>query len=389
MGGAGGEPSAGAAGTTSAGAAGSPTAGTGGTTTAGAGGAAGSGTAGASAGSVGAGAGGKSGSGGACAGVTTKTTPKTLPVDVILAVDNSGSMINEINFIQQKLNAFSSAIVASGIDMHVVLVSGQYTCLFGNCNPPFQTGMCLPAPLGSGNCPADTNPPNYTHAYAFVDSTDGLLVLKSSFPKWKGALRPDAKKTIVIVTDDDATMAPYDAVSFPNAEVGAAAKFISDFTALDPVLLKDWKMAGIYSYSMCPSAAAEGKVWREIIKQTGGIQGDLCKQDFQPILDELQKAVVVGTQIPCQWKIPAPPPGLMFDPAQVNVVYTDGGNQQNTVPFAKNAAGCSVSQGGWYFDNDAAPTTVLACPATCGTIKNDPMASVAVTFGCERIGFKN
>ncbi|MCC6644082.1 MAG: hypothetical protein IT374_00720 [Polyangiaceae bacterium] len=335
---------------------------------------------------------GGAGKGGACAGVTSKTTPKTLPVDVIFVIDNSGSMNDEIDFIQSKMNAFSSAIGTSGIDIHVVMVSALKGCLFGplqGCNPLFLQGFCLPAPFGSGSCPADANPPAYTHPNTYVNSNDGMNVVMKSWPQWKDALRMGAKKTMVVVTDDDVTVAPYAADGFPNGEVGGAAKFIADFTALDPALLKDWKMAGIYAFTKCASAAAEGKVWREAVNQTGGLHGDLCKQDLQPILDDLQKAVVVGTQIACQWKLPPPPPGLALDPNQVNVVYTDGGGADHEVLYAKGPATCSPAGGGWYFDDEVNPTTVLACPSTCATIQADPKASVAVTFGCERKGVKN
>lgn len=41
--------------------------------------------------------------------------------------------------------------------------------------------------------------------------------------------------------------------------------------------------------------------------------------------------------------------------------------------------------GGWYYDNDAAPTRVLLCPASCTraqTLVSGGAASVSVEFGC-------
>lgn len=344
------------------------------------------------AGKGGAGAGGgisTSGSGGsmpiddACAGFVEKADAKVLPADIIWAIDTSGSMSEESTFVQQKLNAFAGGILGTGIDVRVVMVAAEYGCpLAGWCPPLPIEGVCIVPPLGSGGCPKDNNPPLYLHDTTTVNSNDGLNVLLATFPKWKANLRPEATKTIIVVTDDDATATPYGPSAFPDGAKGSAKKFIADFTAQDPALLKGWKMSGIYSFTKCQTAAAIGSVWDEIVTQTGGVKGDLCTQNFQPIFNDLAKGIVSGAKLACTWKIPVPPAGQTFDPSKVNVHFTAGSGAQSDLLFVQSAKDCDPKEGGWYYDDPQKPTAVVACPASCGVIQADSAAKIAVQFGC-------
>ncbi len=319
----------------------------------------------------------------ACTGVNEAAETQYQPADIIWAVDTSCSMFEEAAFVQNNMNAFSQQIIASGIDVHVVLVSTY--------------AICISPPLGApGGCPSsmpgsDNNLPVFFHDHnpgfdpfgltGGVQSTDGLNVLKKTFATWGGLLRAGASHWVVIVTDDDASDAPYGTAGTPAA---GATQFINDFKALSPHLA-DFKMAGIYSHSACPSAANEGKVWREIISQTGGVHGDLCTQDFKPVFDELTKQVVTGSKpLECEWGIPPPPSGQNFDPSRVNVELSGSGGTETV--FGVPAAGdCDPTLGGWYYDNPGNPTRVIACQATCDKIKTDTSSAIDIAFGCATI----
>jgi hypothetical protein len=295
-------------------------------------------------------------------------------------------MSDEMASVQQKMNNFAQGILSVGIDVRVVLLAEHFNCSdpFWNCTsiiPP--DGMCLLPPLGSGQCPADQNLPVYWHPNVTIGSTDGLEQIINSYGLWKDALRPDSVKFLVAVTDDDARAGVYAPESFPDGVKGSAAKFIQDFTALDPTVLTGFKMSGIYCFTNCPAAAAEGKVWNEIVNQTNGVKGDLCKQDFQPIFNELAKGVQAAAKLDCTWKIPPPPPGEKFDAGLVNVKYTSSGGAEEDILFAGAADKCDPAKGGWYYDNPADPKAVVACPATCTKIQADAQGKIDVLFGCE------
>jgi hypothetical protein len=145
-------------------------------------------------------------------------------------------------------------------------------------------------------------------------------------------------------------------------------------------------MSGIYSFTQCPSAAAVGTVWKDIIDQTGGIHRDLCQQSFQPIFDDLATGIITGSQkLDCQWTIPPPPPGQTFDPNKVNVRFTDSNNMQKDILFADSQAACDPVKGGWYYDDNANPATIYACPASCTEIQAVTTGKIDILFGCETI----
>ena len=100
----------------------------------------------------------------------SQTADNTIqPADIIWAVDNGGNMQEDIQFVRDNLNRFSQQIVDSGIDVHLVMISdaldpdvvSQATPLGGPSGD--WRSICIDPPLGSGNCPDDTNLPNYLH----------------------------------------------------------------------------------------------------------------------------------------------------------------------------------------------------------------------------------
>jgi hypothetical protein len=316
------------------------------------------------------------------------------PADIIWAVDTSGSMIDEAAAVQTNINAFSQQIVASGIDAHVVMLA-SYPFFF-------LPGVCVPAPLGSGSCPPtapDTNLPGFWHhPTAMIDSVDGAWKLITLFPDYKFMLRPNALKYIVVVTDDDSRTTggsgdpgPYD--NQPD-------KFITDYSNLDPMLKNaaggpNWKLSGIYSFTQCSNAAAVGLVWKDIITKTGGIHGDICSclnatacaQTFQAVFDELATKIIEGSQpLTCEWQIPPPPNGEQLDPNKVNVDFIDQVNgTSEPIYHVNDAASCDPTLGGWYYDDNAAPKVVKACPASCNKITAAVSGKINVVFGCATV----
>jgi hypothetical protein len=92
------------------------------------------------------------------------------------------------------------------------------------------------------------------------------------------------------------------------------------------------------------------------------------------------RTMVVNKPVQCEFKRPDPQNGEMFDKGKVNVTYTTGG-QTTKVGKANNMAECPPA-GGWYYDNEDAPTKILVCPATCTAIQSTPDVDVSVLLGC-------
>ena len=334
----------------------------------------------------------------ACEGVSQQAEDRFQPADIVWAIDTSGSMIEEALAVQDNINAFSQQIVASGIDVHVVMLAGYQFLIL--------PGICVPGPLGSGFCPpqnTDSNPPHFFHHPAsFVDSVDAARILVQLFNDYRHMLRPGALKHLVVVTDDNSATAE-GSTGNPGVYDNDPDRFINDFTALDPMLADPvtgapaWKMSGIYAQSMCANAANVGTVWKEVIDRTGGVHGDICacppgqpapcQQTFQAVFNELATKIAQGAvPLDCEWGIPPAPQGQLFDPGLVNVEFADDDlGTKETIGSVPDPSSCDPVLGGWYYDDPVNPTRVIACPQSCDKIKSVAHGRVDIAFGCQTI----
>jgi hypothetical protein len=311
--------------------------------------------------------------------VSAEAQAELQPADIIIAVDTSGSMDEESAEVQANLNNFATIISNSGIDVHVVLIA--------------DSSVCIPAPLGAGACPgADENLPKYQHVQQGVGSTNALDLIVSTYPQWKASLRPNATKTLAVVSDD-------------NSDT-SAADFTNLLLALDPPMFQGFKFDAIVSFEnpatcvsgciqnfcqgcgkCCPScmvlAANEGAVYKQLVQQTSGVSGDLCDQNFDPVFQDMATGIVQNSKLSCDYTIPPVPAGETFEAGKVNVLYTPGGGMpQAILNVPGGAPDCGMS-GGWYYDNIASPTKILMCPATCAILQADAKGKIEIQFGCE------
>ena len=76
---------------------------------------------------------------------------------------------------------------------------------------------------------------------------------------------------------------------------------------------------------------------------------------------------------------------MFFERDRINVFVTEAGAASRIGKVA-DAASCD-ERGGWYYDDESAPTTVELCPATCDAVQPEPgiARGVDVQFGCQTI----
>ncbi len=92
-----------------------------------------------------------------------------------------------------------------------------------------------------------------------------------------------------------------------------------------------------------------------------------------------------GTALGCTYQIPVPMSGAP-NYQEVNIIYTPGGGgSPQTIPYVMSAAQCPASGNAWYYDNPTAPTEIILCSSTCGTIEADTTGSVGITLGCQTV----
>jgi hypothetical protein len=300
---------------------------------------------------------------GACTTTDVAAASVKLPVDIIWVIDNSGSMSEEEGYVQTNMNSFASAIAASGVDYHVVVISDT-----GHIN--------VPPPLGGS--------PQLMAINQSVDSHNAFRQILATYPQWQSFLRPSATKHIVVVSDDESDL---DAASFKTMMAALTNPgFPAGFT-LHAIVAESLG----FTLTIPPvadhclgKAAAVGTTYLALQVQTGGVFSSLCDTNWAPVFTALSTAVTQGLALPCNFGIPPPPAGQQLDFGQVNLVYTPTGGAASTVPQVANVGACGPA-GGWYYDNPSQPTQLIACPTTCAAFTADSTGMVAVAFGCATV----
>ncbi len=353
------------------------------------------------------------GQGEGCVGVKARATLEKAPVDIIWVVDNSGSMGPAIDEVTRGINAFAQRIGASNLDYRVIMLSlrGRGSSQGGDSE---RYGVCVPAPLaGDGDC---GNGDRFFHSSVDIRSTQPLEQLlgilgqtrgyRSGEPRggegFRDQLREGATKSIVVVTDDNARLSANDFEHFP----GGVNPFSS--TDLPPGILDGaWQgifdgyiFHGIYgwgstsdprtacTYPSGEKPSASGTTYSTLVSRTGGVRAQICKGSlaWEPFFAEVAKAVEKDARVACDLTIPEAPSGAVLDPQRVNVLIRLPGAPN--IPLKKVAPAACRAEGGWYYDNDVAPTRVTLCPESCalaqeGADRAD--AGVDVEFGCATI----
>lgn len=311
-----------------------------------------------------------------CAGETVMAQQKLRGARVVMVVDNSPSMYFETAEVQDRLNGFAEGISDDGIDIRVAVLSAAATGWY-TTNYVMQ-GICISAPLGSGNCSAepnpggiadDTFPPEFLHVDQYVNSSNSLPVLIELHDDWGPFTEGDDTIHFVVVSDDDSNQ--------------PASYFISHFLEIEPNRVA--KVHAVVPTTDCPEAARIGQVYIDLAELTGGVVGDLCDQDFVGVFQALSNAVVQEAELPCEYEVPTPPDGEEFDPGQVNVEFEDGVGGGYQVGYVESAGDCAGVDHGWYYDDPAMPTSIIVCPQTCEAIQGFVGSSVQIVLGCATI----
>lgn len=322
-----------------------------------------------------------------CASVGEVAEPSLGPATVILFIDNSPSMRDEILWTRDNLNSFSQTVKDEGLDLRVVVIACMED---GDCEGHDNAwGICVPPPLGAdGGCDdppphQDTNLPEYLHVDVRIPSMKGYERVIDTYDQWKDMVRPGTALHFIGISDD--------------TEEWSAEQFNSALLALDPSFA-GYYFHGIFSFQSKEDACAiganepcclyaapggEGVPYHDLVLMTGGVQADLCDQDFDPVFQQFADAVIASATLSCDYEIPPPPDGQTLDPGLVNAVFVDENGDPTVIGQVPSAADCAGVAHGWYYDDPVSPTTVILCPQTCTWIQGREGAELHIEFGCE------
>jgi hypothetical protein len=290
-------------------------------------------------------------------------------------------MSDDIARVKANINKLSDYLTATGLDYRVVMIARVGTGTYDMCTPP-PLGGALTLCTDTTKPLRNSNPPIYRTSNQVVASTNALSLLLSTYDSatvgigWKDALRPEAFKAIIPITDDNSALAAasFDTSLLAKTPAGMFGTAAARRYAAFPIM-------GASAYPSetkgCSTMVNNGPQYISLVKLTAGKWFPLCSTDFGPLFTDIAKSI--AGKVACELSVPPPPAGEVFDPAKVNVLYTPSSGGSVPIP-RDDSAPCASGANGWQYSPDG--KKILLCGTACTGLKADIGGKVSVQFGC-------
>ncbi len=346
------------------------------------------------------------GAGGGCVGTSIKAEP--IPLDIVVMLDQSGSMkdpagngLTKWKTVQNALTSFVQQPKAAGIGIGLQYfglgdpsthgcalkscitdqdcTNGCTTCLpQGVCQSPFNPDIdsCDGSDYAWGEVPIQTLP----GAAAAIQKSLGMHAPGTNtptMPALQGAIQyatiwetkhPDHLTVVALATDGDPSEC--DVVL---SDINAVA---ANGLAAKPSIKTFVIGVGGSTKALDGIASAGGT--------TAAFHVDMNAMATQAFLDAMN--TIRGAAIGCVYKIPPPPSMMTLDFTKVNVSYKPGNNGMPQIfPKVDDKSKCPSNGDAWYYDDNAKPTQIVLCDATCKKLSMDAKAEVDIVLDCKTV----
>lgn len=355
----------------------------------------------------------------ACVVARAETVESKDPVDIIVVVDNSASMGDELAATESNINeSFAEILERSGLDYRMIALTLHRRANrtgFGQS----ATMLCVTEPLsGLDDCTAAPEPRFSERFFQYstrIQSDDSFDVLLDTYAPpfefddredqfgnapqgWSEWLRPGVKKVILEMSDGNENMAADDflrAMSELDPESFGADPGQPGFvfhSIVDIAEKADVSAAYLPTEEVEPqtcttlargvtnSLATSGEVYQEVSRRTGGLRFPLCQPDaYDVVFREIAGRVIAQSDVACDFPVPEAPAGRTLDLESVSVVIEHDltGTAANTLGQARLAADCGADA--FFIEGGR----IQLCPEVCSSVRGEEGARVDVLFGCE------
>jgi hypothetical protein len=297
---------------------------------------------------------------------------ESVPLDIYIMFDTSGSMLNEVAGGQTRLQAIQQAAAEFLRDPASEGI-GVGIGYFGN--QPLGDTSCDEAAYATPDVEVTTD---HEAIIASLDArsptgetpTAAALRGACGYARAEQEAHPERALVILLMTDGK-----------PEAPIscgsGGCCPTLDDATAAASECASGPEGLPIYVLGVGPELdnlhqiAAAGKTREAYL-----VDDDNVTANVLHALNSIRGDAVV----PCTLNIPEPRDGSILDYSQVNLVYSTSGCNFVPAYYVDSQASCDA-EGGWYYDNPSAPSTVELCPATCDDV-SIPGAALRFSFGC-------
>jgi hypothetical protein len=355
------------------------------------------------------------GEGEACAVERADTVVFKEPVDIIVVVDNSASMGDELAATERNINQnFASILEESQVDYRMIVLT-LHRRVPRTGYGQSATMLCVTEPLsGADDCSTVPEPVFSDHFFQYstrIESDDSFDILLDTYEPpfdnedredefgnaplgWSEWLRPGVKKVFLELTDDNENMPSADFVraltELAPEHFGAdpaAPEFIfhsivgvaEKTPSTEPYFPSDAVQSETCSKLSAPVTSA-GETYQELSRLTGGLRFPICVSSlYDVVFREIAGRVVAQSDLECDFPVPVPPAGrtLDLDRVSVEIEHELTGAATTRLGQARLAGDCAADA---FFIEDG---TIRLCPEVCDAVHAEDGATVDVLFGCE------
>ncbi len=309
---------------------------------------------------------------------TTSQKADPLPLDLFILLDQSGSMTEEgdrWNPVTTALKTFVTSPGLDGVGVGLNYFPKQATIQ----EDPV---ICLPATYVTPEVPIAELPGNAALITSSIEAHFFTAAEADNPPHWGtptkpavegvlqtlagySAMHPERKLVLLLATDGKPS-----SFCTGNNIPGIAQVLAAASAATPPIVTY---VIGIGAIDNLNELAVAGGTGHDafIVDATGAN----TEAEFAQALDAIRRLA-----LPCEYPMPQAPTGEI-DPGKVNVQHqADGATAGTVFPKVTGAADCRPGETNWYYDDDAAPTSVIMCPAACELLESG--GQIDMVFGC-------
>ena len=298
-------------------------------------------------------------------------------VDVIIIVDNSGSMRSEMPAVFRGIfNELIPAMDNVELDYNIVLLTESQEL----------TSQCA-------ECAASLDKVNLINVR--VNSTDGLSIFTNQAEQVSPHLRQDSLKVFVKITDDNSTLSGFEfdqqlREAYPGQFYDTnTGKRNYIFHSVIGVQVPNELNVGMPAdqalvNERCSTAYNPGQVYQELSRSTNGLRFSVCSREIR--YDDIFTQIVNQTnnigRIPCTILLPQPSnPKRRADPTRIGM-QAKLANEQLPKALYEIDPTTQCDAEAFYTIQIDRKTYIKLCPALCDDLNAASGSTLQIATGC-------
>ncbi|HVU06168.1 MAG TPA: vWA domain-containing protein [Polyangiaceae bacterium] len=314
----------------------------------------------------------------------TVTEQVPQPVAIYIMLDQSASMVGpKWTAAVGAITAFLTDQKSAGLDVAFQIFPNNFPPLPSGCSNCAGTDCAVPMyAMGQlpGAAAAITGDLAQRLPFGLGTPIEAGLRGSTQFCASYQSAHPEEKCAVVFITDgapstcatgQDLVNIAGAALTQNKVQTFTVGMDGADYTLLDQIA----QAGGTDCTPNAPSFACNATDTQSFLTALEGIRTTIT------VTHEVTHEVTHTKPVACEYSRPDVPDGKAFDKSKVNVEYTTGGVKTDVL-HTDSVSTCPP-EGGWYYDDNDAPTKILVCPSTCTTITSLTDITFNVLFGCE------